>query len=342
MAELPPGGLEIAAEVGRIAAGPGSVEQRAEALLEPLHRLVPFQAAVIFVLDPDRLLEVPVLSRGYDQAVSGYLTSRANTEEIELLGYTRQRAVVRLRDLPVPRERLRSWVEYLWPAGFREGLGVGLFSRAGRHVGVLGLATDTDRHPTEAARDLIGALAPIIADAVDPLRSVAAMARIIADAYAGIVLTRAGNTLPLPGLPAHPLLEVGSDVLAVVAERVSAGGIHGSFLCPDPAHDAPDSHTRITMLACPPDAPHYLVAAVLLSPPGDLRGLTRRELQILGLLVDGWPNRRIAAALFVTARTVAAHVEHILAKLGAPTRTLAAVRALRLGLYVPPPLNGIR
>jgi DNA-binding CsgD family transcriptional regulator len=38
---------------------------------------------------------------------------------------------------------------------------------------------------------------------------------------------------------------------------------------------------------------------------------------------------------------VAAHVEHILAKLSAPTRTLAAVRALRLGLYVPPALTRI-
>jgi DNA-binding CsgD family transcriptional regulator len=70
---------------------------------------------------------------------------------------------------------------------------------------------------------------------------------------------------------------------------------------------------------------------VLLSPPGDLCGLTRQELAILGLLVEGWPNRRIATALFITGRTVAAHIEHILAKLGTPTRTLAAVRALRLG-----------
>jgi DNA-binding NarL/FixJ family response regulator len=82
-------------------------------------------------------------------------------------------------------------------------------------------------------------------------------------------------------------------------------------------------------------APQYVIAVVLLSPPGDLYGLTDRELEILGLLVQGWPNRRIAAALFIAQRTVAAHLEHILPKLGAPTRTLAAVRALRLGLYVP-------
>jgi DNA-binding CsgD family transcriptional regulator len=84
-----------------------------------------------------------------------------------------------------------------------------------------------------------------------------------------------------------------------------------------------------------------VVAVVLLSPHGDMRGLTLRELEILGMLVEGWPNDRIAGALFVTRRTVNAHLEHIRAKLDAPTRTLAAVHALRFGLYVPRPLNGI-
>src|SRR4051794_13736719 len=41
MAELPHGGFEVVSEVGQIASGPGTVEQRAEALLETLHRLVP-------------------------------------------------------------------------------------------------------------------------------------------------------------------------------------------------------------------------------------------------------------------------------------------------------------
>jgi DNA-binding CsgD family transcriptional regulator len=335
MAEFSHGGFEIVSEVGEIASGQGTVEQRAEAVLETLQRLVPFQAAAIYLLDPDRHEAMPVAIRGYGQAVYEYMISPANTEEIELLGLTRHRAAVRLRDLPVPAERVRGWMEYLRPAGFRDGLAVGLFTPEGRHLGILGLNTDTDRHPTEAARDLIGTMAPTIAKAVDPTRSLAGMARIMNPARAGILLTRAGKPLPLTGLPGHPLLDVGSTVLAVANRQLPISGGYGSFLCPDAAHDAVNSHVRITMLACPPDTSQYVTAVVLLSPPGDLYGLTGRELAILGLLVEGWPNRRIAAALFIAQRTVAAHVEHILPKLGAPTRTLAAVRALRLGLYVP-------
>jgi DNA-binding NarL/FixJ family response regulator len=75
---------------------------------------------------------------------------------------------------------------------------------------------------------------------------------------------------------------------------------------------------------------------VLVSPPGDLRRLTPRELEVLGLVIDGYSNGQIARTLVVTPGTVAAHIEHILAKLAAPSRTLAAVRAERAGLYVPP------
>ena len=52
-------------------------------------------------------------------------------------------------------------------------------------------------------------------------------------------------------------------------------------------------------------------------------------------MVDGASNQEISLQLVLAQRTVAAHLEHILAKLDAPNRTLAAVRACREGLYVP-------
>jgi DNA-binding NarL/FixJ family response regulator len=92
---------------------------------------------------------------------------------------------------------------------------------------------------------------------------------------------------------------------------------------------------RLTVLTTGEDLPSRVAGLVLVSPPGDLRGLTPRELEVLGLLVEGCSNAEIARVLVVARRTVAAHVEHVLVKLSASSRTLAAVRAERAGLYVP-------
>ncbi|MDT0213054.1 LuxR C-terminal-related transcriptional regulator [Rothia sp. ARF10] len=80
-----------------------------------------------------------------------------------------------------------------------------------------------------------------------------------------------------------------------------------------------------------------MLGTVLVTPEVDCRGLTPRELEVLGLLVNGCSNQQIAHRLSVTPRTVAAHVEHLLHKLEVPTRTSAAVLAEREGCYVPAP-----
>ena len=73
-----------------------------------------------------------------------------------------------------------------------------------------------------------------------------------------------------------------------------------------------------------------------LTPPApaadDGIGLTARELEVLQLLADGLTNRAIAERLFVSQKTVAAHVAHIYAKLGVHSRVEAAGRAQRLGV----------
>src|SRR3954447_15806181 len=76
-----------------------------------------------------------------------------------------------------------------------------------------------------------------------------------------------------------------------------------------PAHHRPDP-------SCGPTGPRRRGGPRV--PAHDLNGLTPRELEVLGLLVDGRSNREIARALVVTQRTVAAHIEHIMVKLVTP------------------------
>jgi DNA-binding CsgD family transcriptional regulator/tetratricopeptide (TPR) repeat protein len=61
----------------------------------------------------------------------------------------------------------------------------------------------------------------------------------------------------------------------------------------------------------------------------DPYGLTPREREVLGMLAQGRTNRQIASRLFVSHRTVGAHVSNLLGKLGAHTRSEAAAIAHR-------------
>jgi DNA-binding CsgD family transcriptional regulator/tetratricopeptide (TPR) repeat protein len=61
-------------------------------------------------------------------------------------------------------------------------------------------------------------------------------------------------------------------------------------------------------------------------------GLSRRELEVLALIVEGRSNPEIGRRLFITRKTVAVHVSSILAKLGVSGRVEAATAAIRLGM----------
>ena len=61
-------------------------------------------------------------------------------------------------------------------------------------------------------------------------------------------------------------------------------------------------------------------------------GLTDRQLDVLGLLVDGLSNAEIAARLVISRRTADHHVSAILGKLDARSRGEAVAAARRRGL----------
>jgi DNA-binding CsgD family transcriptional regulator len=80
--------------------------------------------------------------------------------------------------------------------------------------------------------------------------------------------------------------------------------------------------------------------------PWDL--LTAREREVASLVADGLTNKDIAAQLVVSKRTVDAHVEHILGKLGYSSRVqVAALASSRASvqpgpLAIAPPVRGPR
>lgn len=68
------------------------------------------------------------------------------------------------------------------------------------------------------------------------------------------------------------------------------------------------------------------------SAPDPLAGLSQREREVLGLLVEGLPNKLIARRLEISEKTVKSHLTRIFRELGVTDRTQAALWAERHNL----------
>lgn len=70
------------------------------------------------------------------------------------------------------------------------------------------------------------------------------------------------------------------------------------------------------------------------APEAPSEALTPRELEVLQLMAEGLANKAIAQKLGISDHTVKFHVNAIMSKLNAQSRTEAVVRATRLGLII--------
>ena len=69
------------------------------------------------------------------------------------------------------------------------------------------------------------------------------------------------------------------------------------------------------------------------SPPL-IEALTPREIEVLGMMVEGWGNKEISTRLGISEHTVKFHVASIMGKLNASSRTEAVTSGIRHGLIM--------
>jgi hypothetical protein len=326
---------ELRLQFARITESSASMHERAAEILRQLGQILPFDAGWLAVLDPEQHRHIPLATTGPAAPLHDYFSRPEAEEEMERLGLNRRRPPMLASEIPGPLSEVRAWADHLLPAGFRQGVAAGLFTAGGRHVGFLTLLSADPSHPSPADRRVVAAITGVIADELDRSRDIAETARIVERASAGVVLTRGGDVLPLPGLPDDRLLGPGSPILTVAADELANSGAYTSFLAP--ARGAVGELVRVTALDfARPDLDH-LSAAVLLGLPGDLHGLSVLDLRILGLLVEGVTDlRALGQALHVGMAAVAESFGRSLIALGTNDLTTTAVRAVRGGMRIPP------
>jgi hypothetical protein len=326
-------------EFAGIAASSATLKERAAEILQHLGRILVFDAGWLAVRDPEQHRHVPLATTGAAAPLRDYFARPEAEEEVDRLGLNRCRPPMLASEIPGPLSDVCAWADHLLPAGFRQGVAAGLFTAGGRHIGFLSLLSADQSRPNRADRRVIAAVTEVIADDLDRTRDIAETARIIEKASAGVVLTRGGDVLPLPGLPDDRLLAPGSPILTIAADELADSGTYTSFLVPAPG--AGGELIRVTALDCAhPDLDH-LSAAVLLGPPDVLHGLTVLDLRVLGLLVEGVTDiPALGQALHVGLAAVADSLGRSLAALRTSDLTAAAVGALRGGMRIPPGVTG--
>jgi DNA-binding CsgD family transcriptional regulator len=123
---------------------------------------------------------------------------------------------------------------------------------------------------------------------------------------AGRATMRAGLAYAAAGQRAHAVSELGAA--AMIFKDCGARALHARTV-----REQRRLGVRVTAGASKRGAGPY--------------GLTRRELEVAQLIVDGHTNAEIAKRLYLSPRTVETHISHIFAKLGVASR-VAIVNAL--------------
>uniref|UniRef100_UPI001BDDB04E helix-turn-helix transcriptional regulator n=1 Tax=Pseudonocardia lacus TaxID=2835865 RepID=UPI001BDDB04E len=299
---------------------PGAAPGLAVAALVGLRGVLPYDCASISRWDPAAGRHRTVAAAGYPPQVLRVIDEDMHADP--LFAETRQGGrPMRVRDIPGPRRRGPIFDTVIGPFGFRDGLTHCLTAPDGRYLGMVNASTLDAHQPDDDAVALLELLADDLAGLLDPLPApVPATTALAAGEVDGLFVGPAGATALSPGArpelvglrsPLHPLLVV----------ALAGGPVPGAALVV--------LDRELLAVALEPRAGGVVV---LHRPAPAPFGLTLRELDVLGALAGGRTNAQIAAALRITPRTVATHVEHLLAKTGAPNRAAAARLATRLGL----------
>ncbi|MGV1049385.1 MAG: response regulator transcription factor [Solirubrobacterales bacterium] len=324
--------------MARAASGAATSRERAHDVLAALERLIPYDSALFASWDPLSRHHRPVANSGYDERVVRHLCSEAFERELTYFGSRSSSSARRLRDLPCDPSAVPTWANVLGPEGFAEGLTVCLHDGGGRYLGLLNVSTTASTGaPTDSARHAIDLLAGTLANAIDNAHLNRHLIDLAEPEAAAVMIGADGGTVALPDCEGdeclvQTLVELRGGPLDAARRLLRLGRLPAQFVWRAPAESG---WRRVHVIACEPSADEERSALVAVGRQIDAYGLTIREMEVLSFLVQGWSNRSISEHFVVAPRTVATHVERVLAKLDEHSRAGAAGRASREGLLFP-------
>ena len=283
----------------------------------------------------------PLFIRGLEMRSSGYYSG-----DLAQLGNGLIEVAAAGAAPPVAIEVVDSWFEAL-PAE-EASCGARLAATAARHLVPPPTTHDYRRlaevvegwidHVQRIADDRYFHVPPVLEAWLDQARAELAAARGENAPDAWVHLVSSWDELGCRYFAAHARYRQADALLSTTGGRAAADRAAATALLTDAVraaeqlraeplrHDVNDLARRARLrLADETDAD----GAATESPDPAPFGLTKRELEVLRLVVEGRSNGEIGAQLFVSRKTASVHVSNILRKLGAANRIEAAAIARR-------------
>ncbi len=315
------------------------VRTLAGAAIRTLRDLIPWDGYLLSAWDAvsGTHRHVTLASEGYPPDVQTHMNDAfVKTDATFALLHTRAPGALRWRDLErdwnIPFSRTFTAEEILIPSGFQEGTTMCLRLPDGRYTGALHISWESPSKPRDEVRSTIEAFHPLLAGVCDLLRAAQLnVERMGPDAHA-VVIARDGRVSDLPGRSAGPVLSESRFLRTLLARHVRTTDRRRYLWA-----DEDGGCHRIDVAPCRGQV--WLVTERSIPWPF---GLSRRELEVLQLITEGYSNPDIAGQLRISPRTVSTHVEHILKKMDCQSRAQLAALMVRADLLLLDHLGGLR
>lgn len=307
--------LRLFAEIGAILSSSESKQDRAAGVLNALGVVVPYDAASISAARTGLVEHVSLANHGYPPVVERHLNNWfVRNDAVYLLMRRNGGPPLRWRDSPFRYRDTYSAQEVFIPAGYNEGITVCARNRRGVYTGSLHLSVEDKDKPTDEAVRFLDYLSTMLGELTDlglPPPPVVAGGSTIVVTPTGARARSAARCVP-------------DDLVRLIRALVASNSVPTWFWWRSSTGD-------VRLVTTERIGDEVIVHETSAELP---YGLSVREFEVLTLIAGGHTNMQIANRLTISPKTVAKHVEHMLAKLGAAGRTEAAVRAVRLGLVL--------
>ena len=304
-----------------------------ESVLTTLVELIPFDEAGLFRWDAATGRHVNLSTGAMSPTTAEFIETELHRDPI-FKYVQRTHQSLWLSDMPERMRRMSSTVrDLIEPSGFAEGTTQCLFSTDGRYVGVLNLALTRPTTLLPPVRSALTLLLDSLAAAVDPVSRIGVDERApdMSTGYWATPLPDCSRTRlgTISGDAPPDLLAGHSPLTELIDQAARSRPLPATILVP---HGQQLLELRLTRSGT---TTHVQCRAA--TRPA---GLSLRELHVMAELTRGRTNRQIADNLSIAPRTVATHIEHILAKLDIPNRAAAAAKATAWGLEPAPAQDG--